>query len=264
MPRGTGSVPWVAHVHVCLSVCACGHACVPLSSPVTCDCCVSWTEGEATRSAFSACPLSLLPPFPTTLAQDLISVGPPVHVSTKPPRACIRPGAESGHPPALWEQASPLPRPEALAWARARLCLCYTRPWARGSCGGLDPTLRSQASEHFGGPPSLWQGKREKGGGRQALFGASPACLPPALSAYTVQAGKGPEGGRQWGLILLAIPPPQPGSGSVNPKLRSHLLPRATPSHAASISPGGSGLWRGGCVPKFGFRPPLSLTHKLH
>lgn len=231
------SVPQAACVHVCLSVCACGRTRVPPSSPVTSDCCVSWTEGEVIRSAFSACPLSFPSSLPATLAQDLLPSCPPAYVSTEPLGACVRrAGSQARQGPA--EQASPLPGPEA--WPR--LC-CSHLPLGQVSCGGLDLALGSQASEHFGGPPSLWQVKRAKGRGRRPSS-VPPPSLPPALLSTHWRQERGLRAEGSLGLLFCwPVPHPQPGSGSVNPKLRSHLLPWAMLTHAASISPGGAEEW---------------------
>lgn len=167
-------------MHVCLSVCL---ARVLPSSPVTCDCCVSWTEGEATALP-SLLVRSLLPPLPATLAQARSPL-PTCPVSTEPPEPASGLGlGVRGTPGPAGTSFSP-------AWASgpglAELCLLLNPPLRPGLHWWPGPALRSQASEHFGGLQPL-AGKGAKG---------RPACLLP-LSAHT-GGRKGPEGRRQFG-----------------------------------------------------------------
>lgn len=172
---------------VCLSVCL---ARVLPSSPVTCDCCVSWTEGEDTALP-SLLVCSLLPPLPATLAQALSPL-PTCPVSTEPPEPASGLGlGVRGTPGPAGMSFSP-------AWASgpgpAGLCLLLNPPLRPGLHWWPGPALRSQASEHFEAS-SLWQGKGRRAG--QPAF---------SRSQHTPEAGKGLRADGSLGLLLQANP----------------------------------------------------------
>lgn len=160
-------------MHVCLSVLVALSVC--LQPPVTRDYFMSWTEGEATRPAFSPCPLSLLPPFAATWAQDPLTLLPTIRVSTEPLRACVRPGAGS-------QEAPPAP-------AGTSCCPASTR----GPGPGLDPVLELLAPLTLGRGPPQWPGPRPQKPGQQALCGASQGLPAPEKgSGRKAEAGRLP------------------------------------------------------------------------
>lgn len=249
-------------MHVCLSVLVALSVC--LQPPVTHDYFMSWTEGEATRPAFSPCPLSLLPPFAATWAQDPLTLLPTIHVSTEPLRACVRPGAGS-------QEAPPAP-------ARTSCCPASTR----GPDPGLDPVLELPAPLTLGrgppqwpgprpsetrpastlrglpGPPSPWKGKWVKGGGRQAALQCHGPALPAPVLSSALTLDRQDRGGQFGGSSVASHSP----SSSAWQSLCEHPNESASPLGRTELCrlhfPRRRGLQRGGDT-----SPQLRRSHPL-
>lgn len=219
-------------VHVCLSVCL---ARVLPSSPVTCDCCVSWTAGEATALS-SLLVRSLLPPLPATSAQALSPL-PPCPVSTEPPEPASGLGlGVRGTPGPAGTSFSP-------AWASgsglAGLCLLLNPPLRPGLHWCRDPPSEVRPVSTLGAS-SLWQGKGRRAG--QPAF---------SRAQHTLEAGKGLGADGSLGLPLQANPSSSAWQWLCEPQTEVPSSPLATWSLAASISPEVR-VCGGGRPPQFG------------
>lgn len=107
------------------------------------------------------------------------------------------------------------------------------------------------------GASSLWQGKGQK----------VEASRPSSRSQHTLEAGKGLRAEGSLGLLLQANPSSSAWQWLCEPQTEVPSSSLAMRSLAASISPGGAGLWRGTSpppTPLVWIRPPLSLTHEPH
>lgn len=141
--------PQCAHLSVCL-------ARVLPSSPVTCDCCVSWTNGEATDLP-SLLVHSLLPPLPATLAQALSPL-PTCPVPTEPPEPASGLGLGVGG------TLGPAGTSFSPAWASGPgLTLLITQPTLGPGAPLVAGTQPSEPGQRaLWGPPASGEERRRK------------------------------------------------------------------------------------------------------